>query len=149
MRLTTGAIVGGLSRWPPRRRRRLLGGVRRSNTTNEAAAATTPAAYCSDIVRLLLLDEGNPSSIRSCLTRARGNGRAVRTALTQDMWEALNDDWRRLDQYDVARARHELPTLLDWVKIRASTFRGAVEPASSATKDMISFALAGRLSAPR
>ncbi len=81
----------------------------------------------TDIVRLLLLDERNPSSIRSCLTRARGNGRAVRTALTQDMWEALNDDWRRLDHYDVARARHELPTLLDWVKVRASTFRGAVE----------------------
>ena len=81
----------------------------------------------ADIVRLLLLDENNPSSIRSCLLRARGNGRAVRTALTQDMWEALNDDWRRLDYYDVDRARRDLPGLLDWVKTRASTFRGAVE----------------------
>jgi uncharacterized alpha-E superfamily protein len=81
----------------------------------------------ADIVRLLLLDSGNPSSIRSCLLRARSNGRAVRTALTQDMWEALNEDWRKLEYYDVARARRDLAALLDWVKTRASTFRGAAE----------------------
>jgi uncharacterized alpha-E superfamily protein len=81
----------------------------------------------ADIVRLLLLDEVNPSSIRSCMLRARNNGRAVRTALTQDMWEALNDDWRKFEHYDVTRARRDLPALLDWVKTRASTFRGAVE----------------------
>lgn len=81
----------------------------------------------ADVVRLLLLDEGNPSSICACLLRARSNGRAVRTALTQDMWEALNEDWRRLGSYDVERARRNLPELLDWVKVRASTFRGAVE----------------------
>ena len=80
-----------------------------------------------DIVRLLVLDETNPSSICSCLGRARANGRAVRTALTQDMWEALNDDWRRLETYDLPRARRDLPELLDWVKTRASTFRGTVE----------------------
>ena len=80
-----------------------------------------------DIVRLLVLDEANPSSICSCLGRARANGRAVRTALTQDMWEALNDDWRRLETYDLPRARRDLPELLDWVKTRASTFRGTVE----------------------
>lgn len=85
-----------------------------------------PAAE-ADIVQLLVLDDANPSSIRSCLLRARNNGRAVRTALTQDMWEALNDDWRKFEEYDVARARRHLPALLDWVKIRASTFRGAVE----------------------
>jgi uncharacterized alpha-E superfamily protein len=81
----------------------------------------------ADIVRLLLLDEGNPSSIRSCMLRARTNGRAVRTALTQDTWEALNEDWRRLEQHDVDSARRNLSELLDWVKTRASTFRGAVE----------------------
>jgi uncharacterized alpha-E superfamily protein len=81
----------------------------------------------ADIVRLLLLDEANPSSIRSCMLSARANGRAVRTALTQDMWEALNDDWRKLEHYNVAQARRDLPILLDWVKTRASTFRGAAE----------------------
>jgi uncharacterized alpha-E superfamily protein len=81
----------------------------------------------ADVVQLLLLDESNPSSIRSCMVSARNNGRAVRTALTQDMWEALNEDWRKLEYYDVTSARRNLPELLDWVKTRASTFRGAVE----------------------
>lgn len=81
----------------------------------------------ADIVQWLLLDDANPSSIRACLLRARANGRAVRTALTQDMWEALNEDWRKLESYDDVRARRELAALLDWVKIRASIFRGAAE----------------------
>src|SRR6185295_17807311 len=37
-----------------------------------------------DVVGKLLLDPDNRSSIRSCLTSARANGRAIRTALTQD-----------------------------------------------------------------
>jgi uncharacterized alpha-E superfamily protein len=80
-----------------------------------------------DIVRLLLLDEVNRWSSGSCRLGARTNGRAVRTALTQDMWEALNEDWRRLELYDVTSARRNLPELLDWVKTRASTFRGTVD----------------------
>ena len=59
--------------------------------------------------------------------RARAIGRGGRTALTQDMWEALNEDWRKLEHYDVASARRDLASLLDWVKTRASIFRGAVE----------------------
>jgi uncharacterized alpha-E superfamily protein len=45
--------------------------------------------------------------------------------LTQDMWEALNEGWRKLDSYDVAEARQQLPALIDWVKTRVMTFRGA------------------------
>lgn len=81
----------------------------------------------SDVVQYLMLDPDNPSSIRSCLARARANGKSVRTALTQEMWEALNDGWRKFESYDVAEARRELPALIDWVKTRASTFRGATD----------------------
>ena len=38
----------------------------------------------------LTLDPGNPSSIRSCLEAARANARSVRTALTEEAWEAIN-----------------------------------------------------------
>jgi uncharacterized alpha-E superfamily protein len=79
------------------------------------------------VVRGLVLERDNPASIHACLARARANGKAIRTALTQEMWEALNDGWRRLEQIDEATARRELPTILDWVKARASTFRGASE----------------------
>ena len=80
-----------------------------------------------DVVQTLVLDEDNPNSIRSCLARARANAKSVRTALTQDMWEAINDGWRKLDSYDVSEARRELPGLIDWVKTRACTFRGAAD----------------------
>lgn len=81
----------------------------------------------SDVVEKLLLDAENPVSIRACLMKARANGKSVRTALTQDMWEALNEGWRNLESYDVPEARAQLPTLLDWVKGRAMAFRGATE----------------------
>lgn len=81
----------------------------------------------SDIVEHLLLDAENPSSIRACLARARANGKSVRTALTQEMWEALNEGWRKLETYNAAEARRDLPELLDWVKGRAMIFRGATE----------------------
>ena len=80
-----------------------------------------------DAVRILLLSVDNPSSIRACLTNARANGRAIRTALTQDMWEALNDGWRRLEDTNEATACRDLPQILDWVKRRTSALRGAAE----------------------
>tara|TARA_R110000782_G_scaffold78276_2_gene154924 strand:+ start:74633 stop:75565 length:933 start_codon:yes stop_codon:yes gene_type:complete len=81
----------------------------------------------TDVVACLLLDPENPSSVRSCLARARANAKSVRTALTQDMWEALNEGWRKLDSYDVADARQQLASLIDWVKTRSMTFRGAAD----------------------
>lgn len=79
----------------------------------------------SDAVAFLMLDPDNGSSIRSCLLKARANAKSARTMLTQDMWEALNEGWRKLDSYDVAEARQQLPALIDWVKTRVMTFRGA------------------------
>ncbi|MBK5264854.1 MAG: alpha-E domain-containing protein [Alphaproteobacteria bacterium] len=81
----------------------------------------------TDVVQMLVLDEDNPNSIRTCISRARANAKSVRTALTQEMWEAINDGWRKLETYDVKEARQELPSLIDWVKTRASTFRGAAD----------------------
>jgi uncharacterized alpha-E superfamily protein len=61
------------------------------------------------------------------VAQARANGRAVRTALTQDMWEALNDSWRMLETTEPDAAISNLPSLLDWTKRRAAAFRGAAE----------------------
>lgn len=79
------------------------------------------------IVEKLVLCPETPSSIRHCLNRARDNAKAVRTALTAEMWEALNDGWRRLEVADADGAARELPVLLDWVTHRAAAFRGAAE----------------------
>jgi uncharacterized alpha-E superfamily protein len=88
----------------------------------EGEAAITEAG----IIRTLMLDDENPSSIRSCLERARANGRSVRTALNVQTWEALNDGWRRLELMDPATAQRDLPAVLDWVKGRSALIRGAV-----------------------
>jgi len=89
----------------------------------ESDAAVDEAA----VVSLLLLREDNPSSIRSSFARARMNAKSVRTALTQQMWEVMNDGWRRLELVDQSEARSDLTALLDWVKLRAATFRGAAD----------------------
>lgn len=54
-------------------------------------------AVNEDTVRdFLAFSPHNSSSIRSCLEYARTNARAVRTALTMEMWETINDAWLEL-----------------------------------------------------
>lgn len=82
-----------------------------------------------DVVTDLVLDTTSASSIQACLSRARENGRSVRTALTQEMWESLNVDWRYLQGMDPITARQQLSRILEWVRNRAAVFRGALETA--------------------
>ena len=78
------------------------------------------------VIGWLALDAGNPSSIANCIDCARSNGRAVRTALTQDMWEALNDTWRELRaRRPTATDQDRLAAFLDWVNTRTLLFNGA------------------------
>jgi len=78
------------------------------------------------VIDYLARDPDNPSSIASCLETARNNGRAVRTALTTDMWEAVNATWletRKLTRDDFAPAR--VGRFLERVKERSQLFGGA------------------------
>lgn len=80
------------------------------------------------VIDWLLRDPENPSSIISCFEAARQNGRAVRTALTVDMWGALNDTWNRLRKLDMAETEGEaLPQFLEWVRERVLLFNGAAQ----------------------
>ena len=81
----------------------------------------------SKVIKTLLLSADNPGSVRYCLDRARANAKAVRTALTQQQWETLNDGWRRFEALAPEDARQNLGDHVDWVKQRAATFRGATE----------------------
>ena len=68
----------------------------------------------------------NPSSIRSCIETARDNARAVRTALTRQMWETINGAWLELRRFDNAdMTREEFTGFLDWVKSVSLTFDGS------------------------
>lgn len=79
------------------------------------------------VVHFLLFDEDNQSCVKFCLRAARNNGRAVRTALTRDVWESLNSTWNELAQIDPASITQDrLPRFLDWIKQKAMAFRGAL-----------------------
>lgn len=79
-----------------------------------------------DTVRdFLAFSPANPSSIRNCLDVARENARAVRTALTTEMWEALNDAWLALKGFDNTMSREEFARFLTWVKSFVLAFDGA------------------------
>lgn len=81
----------------------------------------------AQVVEFMLLDRDNPSSVTSCIQAARRNARAQRTAITREMWEALNSAWIELDgRVRRAREPNELPALFDWIRERSALFRGAL-----------------------
>ncbi len=55
------------------------------------------------VIDFLAFSPDNPSSIRSCLETARHNAAPVRTALTAEMWEAINGAWLELKRFDGAK----------------------------------------------
>ncbi|NBB70188.1 MAG: hypothetical protein GVY33_07665 [Alphaproteobacteria bacterium] len=104
-----------------------------------------PEASSVDAIILgLVVDRENPSSIASCFERARANARSVRTALSVQAWESLNETWLRLDELTVSRVLHELPQVVDWVKGRCAQFRGAAD-ATLLRDDRFEFARLGLL----
>jgi uncharacterized alpha-E superfamily protein len=85
-----------------------------------------PERSAQAVIDFLIRDPTNPSSVRSCIDAARHNARSVRTALTVDMWEAINVTWHeghRLRQEDFEPVR--IGGTLDWIKSRAVLFNGA------------------------
>ncbi len=79
------------------------------------------------VIDFLIFDESNASSVKSVIHTARNNARAVRTALTRDVWESINTTWNELvtvKSSDITADR--LPIFLEWVKQRSMSFRGAV-----------------------
>jgi uncharacterized alpha-E superfamily protein len=81
------------------------------------------AANVSDF---LLRDTSNPSSAMSSIETARGNARMVRTALTRETWESINEAWMSLKRM-LARPidERDLPTVLDAIKRETALIRGA------------------------
>ncbi|GGC36685.1 hypothetical protein GCM10011504_13830 [Siccirubricoccus deserti] len=85
-----------------------------------------PEPTAEAVVHWLVFDPDNASGILPCFEAARRNARAVRTALTVDMWEALNDGWNHLRTLlPDATEGGNLPDLLGWVRERVTLFNGA------------------------
>jgi uncharacterized alpha-E superfamily protein len=81
-----------------------------------------------DVETWLFFDRENPSSVVSCIERARHNGRSVRTALTTEMWDALNGAYLEIREIErTPRSEALLPKLCDWTKRQGSLLRGTTE----------------------
>lgn len=52
----------------------------------------------ANVTQFIIAGPDNPSSIRACIEVARQNARAVRTAITTEMWEILNDSWNEMQR---------------------------------------------------
>jgi len=83
------------------------------------------------VIDFLVFDERNSSSIINCIEQGRTNGRAVRTALTVEMWRSVNDGWLNLRYYQAMRQegvdydRERLAELIEFVKKTSLDFDGS------------------------
>ncbi|MBS3965126.1 MAG: alpha-E domain-containing protein [Methylomonas sp.] len=77
-----------------------------------------------DVSRYLAIDPDNPSSIYNCLRLARENARAVRGAITSEMWEVINATWLELNRRADTLDDEQFRDFFDWVKERSHMFRG-------------------------
>lgn len=76
----------------------------------------------------MFFDRDNPSSVASCLTGARENGRIVRTALTTQMWDVLNSAFQELRVLDrTPRSEVSLSRLTEWTMRQTALLRGSME----------------------
>ena len=93
---------------------------------SSAFLAAHKEANEENVVDFLAFSSDNPSSIRNCLELARHNARAVRTALTMEMWDAINGTWLELKRYgNGPSSREEVLRFLRWVQESSLRFDGS------------------------
>lgn len=92
---------------------------------HEDFEARYPEPSADNVMHFMALDEKNPGSIYNSIFSARENARAVRGAITSEMWEALNQTW-----LEMRRIRAEgipadgVSRFFDWVKEHSHLSRG-------------------------
>lgn len=79
------------------------------------------------VIDFMLRDRDFPSSVIGSVAAARNNARLVRTALTREVWEAVNESWIILSE---ALARpvpgRDLPEVLGLIRRQSALVRGAL-----------------------
>jgi len=92
----------------------------------DAFKARHDQADARNVVEFLAFAHDNPASIRNCVEIARTNARAVRTALTGEMWDAINSAWLEVKRFNPDRTQgEELSRFLAFVKEASLRFDGA------------------------
>ncbi len=102
--------------------------VLQASGTHSAFQEKYGDAVARNVESHLFFDADNPSSVASCLDQARENGRIVRTALTSQVWDALNSGTAELRQMRrTERSKLSTSDLIDWTIRQTSLVRGAID----------------------
>lgn len=81
----------------------------------------------TEVVDFLLRDQTNPSSVLSIIKSARDNARMVRTALTTEVWFAVNETWMLfIDLLKDEIPQTQLPAVLATIRQQSGLVRGAL-----------------------
>jgi uncharacterized alpha-E superfamily protein len=91
----------------------------------QAYSTKHAAVSAHAVMQFMVADDTNPSSIVACLRAARENARAVRGALTTEVWETQNQTWLEFNRMLRAGAFERDPgAFFEWVKFRSHLSRG-------------------------
>ncbi|MCY4261260.1 MAG: alpha-E domain-containing protein [Rhodobacteraceae bacterium] len=85
-----------------------------------------PTLETGKAIDFLLRDPANPSSVMSAISTARQNARLVRTAITREVWGAVNDTYLILQQaLKNPVSTRNLNEVLDTIRQQSALVRGA------------------------
>ncbi len=82
----------------------------------------------AQVWNFLLREKSNPSSVLAMIEAARTDARGVRTALTREVWEAVNESWMLLTELLAKPVREgSLGMVLGIIRRQATLVRGAID----------------------
>jgi uncharacterized alpha-E superfamily protein len=92
----------------------------------EAFVQRHEEATAETVSDFILRDPANASSVLSSIEIARSNARMVRTALTRETWESINEGWMAMKRMLAAPVdQRDLPSVLDAIKRETALVRGS------------------------
>ncbi len=78
-----------------------------------------------DVLHFMCFDTKNPCSIFNCIKQARDNAKAIKGAITNEVWETINTTWLHYQDWaDKLLTVQNYISLYDWVKGRSNLYRG-------------------------
>jgi uncharacterized alpha-E superfamily protein len=101
------------------------GAILALNSLETQFAEAYDEVTAENVLRFMVADADNPSSIYSCLRSARENAHAVRGTLTAETWESCNATWievrgQKFEQILSAG----IGEFFEWVKLRSAVTSG-------------------------
>ena len=101
------------------------GAILALNSLENRFAESYDEVNAENVLRFMVTDPNNLSSIYRCLRAARENAHAVRGTLTSETWEACNMTWLEVREQKFEQIMASgIGQYFEWVKLRSALIRG-------------------------